>query len=135
MAEQLDNPVELSVALGALSTAYSALGWLSESLQAELRRLTLSRDPRFDDVRERVDTLRAVSGALIHVGEYGQALGYLEEVESLAIRIQSIDQLLNTLILRSQCLFRLDRWDDVLKVEEKWRELEQLCSRERTGPT
>ena len=49
MAEQLDSPVELSIALGALATAYFALGLLSEHVQVELRRLALYQGPRFDD--------------------------------------------------------------------------------------
>jgi hypothetical protein len=37
--------------------------------------------------------------------------------------------------LQEQCFFRLDRWDEALSIETKWRELESKYPRERVGPT
>jgi hypothetical protein len=71
----------------------------------------------------------------MYVGEYEQALPYLQEAESLAGRAQVVDQQANALGLQAQCSFRLDRWDDVLATEEKWRDLERRFTRERIGET
>ena len=42
---------------------------------------------------------------------------------------------MSALMLQSQCYFRLDRWDDVLSIETRWRGLEQRYARERIGET
>ena len=60
---------------------------------------------------------------------------YLQEVESLAAQAQIVDQQVNALGLQAQCWFRLDRWDDVLATEVKWRDLERRYPRERVGET
>jgi hypothetical protein len=71
----------------------------------------------------------------MYVGEYAQSLPYLAEAEGLANRVQAIDQIANVLTVQAQCLFRTDRWDEVLGLEEKWRELERRHPRERVGAT
>jgi hypothetical protein len=71
----------------------------------------------------------------MYVGEYRQAQPYLEEAEDYATRVQATDQIANTLGIQAQCLFREDRWDDVLAIEEKWRDLEMHHTRERVGET
>jgi hypothetical protein len=71
----------------------------------------------------------------MYVGEYKQARPYLEEAADYAIRMQATDQIANTLGIRAQCLFREDRWDDVLAVEKQWRDLELTHTRERVGET
>jgi hypothetical protein len=76
-----------------------------------------------------------MGAALMSVGEYEQALSYLQEVEDLAVRTHVIEQQANALGLQAQCWFRLDRWDEVLTTEEKWRNLERRYSRERVGET
>jgi len=53
----------------------------------------------------------------------------------LAIKAQSIGQQTAAIGLQSQCAFRLDRWDEVIAQEEKWRDLERRYSRQRVGPT
>jgi hypothetical protein len=73
--------------------------------------------------------------ALMYVGDYQGALPPLEEAIYLAAEIKATDQVANALGIRAQCLFRMDRWDDVLAVEEQWRDLEQQYSRERIGET
>jgi hypothetical protein len=73
--------------------------------------------------------------ALMYVGEYEQALPHLQEAEVLAIKAQSIGQQTATIGLQSQCAFRLDRWDEVIALEDKWRDLERRYPRQRVGPT
>jgi len=66
------------------------------------------------------------------VGQYLEALPYLQEAESLAIQIQAIDQCVYAVRRQSRCWFRLDRWDAVLEAEQKWRALEQRYTREQS---
>ena len=74
--------------------------------------------------------------ALMYVGEYDQALPFLEETTALASQIQAMDQVAKCVgASRPQCLFRMDRWDEVLEIEDKWRDLEEHYSRERIGET
>ena len=72
---------------------------------------------------------------LMYVGEYEQAIPYLQEAEALAFKVQSIGQQTAAIGLQSQCAFRLDRWDEVIALEDKWRELERRYPRQRVGPT
>src|SRR3970282_1960852 len=92
MGEQLDAPVELSAALGALDTVYGARGLYRERVQLSQRRLALSRDSRFGDVREQVNLLCQTGNALSFVGDYAQALPYLLEAERLAHPIRHVSQ-------------------------------------------
>ena len=71
----------------------------------------------------------------MYVGEYSEALPYLEEAEDLAVRVQAADQMANAVGLQAQCLFRMDRWGEVLNIEQKWRSLENSYSREQVGET
>jgi hypothetical protein len=71
----------------------------------------------------------------MYVGEYDGALPYLQKAEELAREIQAPDQMANALGIRAQCLFRLDRWDEVLATEEQWREVDLRYTRERVGET
>ena len=135
MAEQLDEPAVLSRALGALCNVLDGQSLLRDHLQFALRRLEVSADPREDDPIERIDAVSAAGMALMYVGEYERALPHLQEAEVLAIQAQSIGQQTAAIGLQSQCAFRLDRWDDVLRLEEKWRELERRYPRQRVGPT
>ncbi len=135
MAEQLDDAVLLSQALGALANVLDGRSKLREHVQVAERRLEVSQKVPSEEVREQIDALRGVGVALMYVGEYGQALPFLEEASRLAGKIQALDQVANALGIQAQCLFRMDRWDDVLAVEEKWRDLEKRYSRERIGET
>lgn len=133
LAEQLDAPVEMSVALQALANLYSIRGLLPKQLEVSRRRLALSRGPRFGDLGERINVLNGVSSALILAGEYAQALPHLLEAESLAVQIGAIDRLVTMLTDQGLCWFRLDRWDELFKIDEKRRELEQRYPREQIG--
>lgn len=134
-AERLDAPVELSSALITLASIYGAGGLLRERVEVALRALALSEDPRFDDVRERINILIGVGSALVHVGEYARAVPYLLEAESLADQIRAVDEQSRALSLLHQGWFRLDRWDEMFKIEERQRLLQQLYSLERLGAT
>lgn len=135
MAEQLDNAEVLSQALGTLANVLDGRSLLREHLAVALRRLEITRDAGFQDVREKIDALRGLGVALMYVGEYEQALPYVRQAEELAAGIQAIDQQTNALGIASQCLFRLDRWDELFETEKKWRALEQQYARARVGET
>ncbi len=125
MAEQLDAPIEISDALNALSNAYGARGLFRERVDLELRRLDLSRDPRFTDTNKRINILNAAGAVLVYVGEYAKAMPHLLEAENLASQTQDLDQLLTVLRVQSHCLYQSDQWDEVMKIEGKWRALEK----------
>jgi class 3 adenylate cyclase/tetratricopeptide (TPR) repeat protein len=125
MAEQLGTPVEICHALNALKYVYGARGLWHDRIQVELRRLALSRDPRFDDARERVRIVNDAGTALVSVGEYAQALSHLLEAERLADPVQDLDQQTRSLMFQAYCLYQMDRWDEVVRIEEKYRQLEK----------
>jgi tetratricopeptide (TPR) repeat protein len=135
MAEQLDDLVTLAQALGALANVLDGRSLLQAHLQIAERQLAICREPHFDDVRELLEAIRRVGAAHVYIGAYEQALPYLIEAENLAVRAQIIDQQTNAIGLQSQCWFRLDRWDELLAGEEKWRALERRYPRERVGET
>ncbi len=135
MAEKLDDQVLLSRALGALANVLDGRSLLREHVAVAQRRLSIGQDEEFEDQREKIDTLRGAGVALMYVGEYDRAMPYLEEAAELATTIQAADQIANALGIQAQCLFRLDRWDEVLAIEEKWRDLEEQYPRERIGET
>jgi class 3 adenylate cyclase/tetratricopeptide (TPR) repeat protein len=135
MAGKLNSPVDLSQAQGALANVLDGRSRLREHLQVAEKRLEITRKPEFDDLRESLDALRGVGAARMYVGEYTEALPYLEEAEEIATRVQATDQIANALGLQAQCLFRMDRWDEVLELEMKWRDLEDRHTRERVGET
>jgi tetratricopeptide (TPR) repeat protein len=133
MAEQLGVLAELSAALGALASVYGARGLWRERVQVSLRRLALSRDPRFGNLREQADILNQAGEALLRVGEYVQALPYLFEAEKFGEQIRVADVEWYSLGLQGECWFGLDRWDELLKVEEKWQALTQRYAHEQIG--
>jgi len=135
MAERLEEPVVLSRALGALANVLDGRSLLRDHLQVALKRLEVSADPDMNNPIERIDAISGAGMALMYVGEYEQAINHLQEAETLAIESQAIGQQTATLNLQEQCLFRLDRWDEALSIETRWRELEKQYPRERVGPT
>ncbi len=135
MAEQLDDLILLSRALGALANVLDGRSLLREHLQVAQRRLEINQNNNVKDTREKIDALRGAGVGLMYVGEYEDALPYLAEAASLATHIRTPDQIANALGIRAQCLFRLDRWDEVLETEVAWRDLERLYARERIGET
>jgi tetratricopeptide (TPR) repeat protein len=135
VAEQLDAPIELSAALGVLAFTYSLRRQLRESMQVSLRRLALSREARFTDLRERVDILINVCDAHFKVGEYAQAMSFAVEAENLCNQIRDAASLVYALEYQSRSLIQLDHWEEALRVEEKRLVLDQHYSREQVGPT
>ena len=135
MAEELAEPVVLSRALGALCNVLDGQSLLRDHLQVALRRLEVSTDSGIENAIERIDAISGAGMALMYVGEYEQAIPHLQEAEALAHKAQSIGQQTAAIGLQSQCAFRLDRWDEVIALEDKWRELERRYPRQRVGPT
>jgi predicted ATPase/class 3 adenylate cyclase len=135
MAEKLDAALALSTALGTLGELYFNRGLWRELVQVCMRRLALSRDAQFSDLHERVSALIDTGQALIRVGEYAQAIPYLLEGESLAAQIQDVLYEKYALNERTHCLFRLDRWDEILNLGEKLRDMQQRYPQEQIGPS
>jgi hypothetical protein len=135
MAEELAQPVVLSRALGALCNVLDGRSMLRDHLQVALKRLEVSRDGRVDDLVEQIDAMSGAGMGLMYVGEYEEAIPYLQQAEALALTAQSIGQQTAAIGLQSHCAFRLDRWDEVLALEEKWRDIERRFPRQRVGPT
>lgn len=135
IAEELDAPLAMSHVLGTLADIQLARGRVSQYVEVSYRRLAISHDRRFSDVRKRIVILDSLGNALILAGEYPRAMPYLVEAESLAAQIGAVDLQISALNLQALCCFRLDRWDEILEVDEKRQELEQRYSRERIGPS
>lgn len=135
MAGELDDPVLLSRAMSALASVLDGRSLLRPHLEVAMDRLEITGEASFADAREQIDSLRGAGLALMYVGEYAQAQPYLEEAEEHARRIRATDQIANTLGIQAQSMFRADKWDEVLAIEERWRDLEQRHSRERVGET
>jgi class 3 adenylate cyclase/tetratricopeptide (TPR) repeat protein len=125
LAEQLGTPIEISDALNALSNTYGARGLFRERIDLELRRLDLSRDLRFTDTNKHIHILNAAGAVLVYVGEYARAMPHLLEAERLASQTRDMDQLLSVLRVQSHCLYLTDQWDELTKIEAKWRALEK----------
>jgi tetratricopeptide (TPR) repeat protein len=135
MADQLEVKELLSSALGALATALDGQSLLREHLKITKRRVEISESEQLISEHEIIDAKRGMGAALMYVGEYTEALPYLAEAESLATNVRAPDQIANALGIMAQCLFRLDRWDEVLEVEKRWRDLDMRYNRERVGET
>ena len=134
MAEQLDAPVELSDALHALALASNRPAQPRDYLLLEQRRERLSRDPRFDDLPEKLDILIENALALKMVGDHARAIPLLLEAEGLAVQMQDPHQQVRTLYFQAECWVRLDRWDEVLVAEEKSQTLQRRHPLNRLGP-
>jgi hypothetical protein len=135
MSGALDDPVLLSRALGALANVLDGQSLLRQHHEVAQRRLAITQEEGFGDAAERIDALRGAGLAHMYVGEYVQALPYLDEAEGMARRIRAADQIANAVGIRAQCFFRSDRWDDVLAMEKIWRDLEEKYPRRRIGET
>jgi tetratricopeptide (TPR) repeat protein len=133
MAEFLNSPVELSAALESLVNVYGIKGMLRERVDVCLRRLALSYHESFDDLRERSNILLQAGMALYDVGDYTESIEYLTEAEKLAKQIRDIPAQADALVRLGQCLFRLDRWDELIEIEPKMRQLEELFTVKRMG--
>jgi tetratricopeptide (TPR) repeat protein len=133
IAEEMDQPVEISVALDALAAVYGLKGMLRERVDLCLRRLELSFDARFTNLKERVNIYLQTGMAYYDVGEYLLALAHLREAESLGRQIWDIPKQADALVRQGQCLFRLDRWDDLMAIETQMRDLQDRFTYKRMG--
>jgi DNA-binding SARP family transcriptional activator len=133
IAEVLGGPVELSRALESLANVYGAKGQMRERVEVCLRRLDLSHEPQFNDLKELTYILLQTGMAHYDVGEYVQALGYLAQAESLGRQIRDISVQADALVRQGSCMFRLDRWDDMLAITSKVRQLEADFTLKRMG--
>jgi len=133
MAEKLEATVELSKALGTLTNLYFWRGLWREHLQVSRRRLAISRESHFNDMQERILVLIECGASLERVGEYTEAISNLLEAESLAGQIQAVDLEFAALEERTRCLFRLDRWDEILNLEERSRDMQRRYPIEQLG--
>jgi tetratricopeptide (TPR) repeat protein len=133
LAEQLGSPAALASALDALVAVYGAHGLLRERLEAALHALALTRDPRFEDVHERISALISAGAALASLGRFAEALPHIAEAERLAEQVRAFDLQNRALSHNVYCYFRLDRWDEMLAAEAKRRELQRLHRLERLG--
>jgi hypothetical protein len=68
-------------------------------------------------MRERLSVLCQTGVALRVVGEYSQALPHLQEAERLATEARDVSQRVAALQLQAQCLFGLDRWEEMLQID------------------
>jgi hypothetical protein len=135
MAEKLDDPVLHSRALGALARVLDGRGQLREHAQIARRRLELTRGAHNADPAECIDALTGIGMALMYVGEYVPAMLHIEQAIRSAESVRAIGQQVAALGLKQHCLFRLDRWDEMLAVEQEWRALEAHYARARVGVT
>jgi hypothetical protein len=131
----MDTPAVLTRALGALANVLDGRSLMREHASIALRRLEVSEDPRIEDAGERMEALSGAGMAFMYVGEYQRALPLLRETEMMAADLHNIGQQVAALGLQGHCYFRLDRWDEVLATETRWRDLESRYSRQRAGPT
>lgn len=134
IAEASGDPRHQSVALEALGDAALGRGDLLAFQAAAEHRLALTQAPTFADRAQRLDALRGAGAALMYLGRYQAALGLLGQAEALALEILAVDQQFNAIALQCQCAFRLDRWDEVLRLKQRWTDLESRLTSERTGP-
>lgn len=134
MAEELGDPVGEAAALARYESIYHRQDKFEQQTQAAMRRLEISRDPRYQDLRTESSALLAVGVAMKNSGKFAEAITYLEEAEQLAQRIQEIEVLADALGAQAECRFRQDRWDEVVNIEEKLLGLHNRYGLARAGP-
>lgn len=134
MAEELDDPAALTAALAAIEVMYHRQDKFEEQTQVALRRLELSRHPKFQDLRAEAAALLAVGVALKNHGKFRKAMAYLEQAQELAERIQAVEVLARALGAQTECWFRQDRWDEVVEIEERLLGLHHRYGIARAGP-
>lgn len=133
MGKKLDAPHDLSTALEALDKVLFARGLLRERIPVARQRLTLASDPRFSDIRLRLNALIDTSQALETVGDYDPALSCIKEAATLGKQIQEVNLWRSGLSHFAYCFFRMDRWDKVLEILDQVRGIQKRYSRERAG--
>jgi hypothetical protein len=69
--------------------------------------------------------------ALEQVGDYAAAMPHFLEAEALAAKMHHVQRLAEVLGLQGRCWWRLDRWDEMLAIDQKWRALRERYPFER----
>jgi len=133
VAEKLDAPTELSAALGALDYMCFLRARWRDRVEVSQQRLRVSRDPRLSDLREQAMALIDAGNALSNVGEYAEALPNLVEAERLAAEGQMVELEKEALTTWTDILFRLDRWDEVLQLDDRLRDMQRRYPLEKIG--
>jgi DNA-binding SARP family transcriptional activator len=118
-AERCGSPAVLSRALSALGVTLGAQQRLGEQTEVAVRRLALSRSASFTDQLERLEVLCESGAVFLRVGEYERSLALLLEAERLAGSMRAIDAHVYAVGSQAECLFYLDRWNEMLELEEK----------------
>jgi tetratricopeptide (TPR) repeat protein len=113
---------------------YNRRGEIDEQLQIASRRLELTRDPEFHDLRARASALLSVGVANKNVGNFIEAMPFLEEAYILADEIQAISIQADALGGQAECWFRQDRWDAVIELDERLLGLHSRYGISRAGP-
>jgi hypothetical protein len=135
MAEQADSPADLSAALIALSDVLGLRGSWRECAQITLRRIAINDAAQLGDVQERATALIDAGWALEKVGEYAEGARWSIEGGSLAEQAKMVDLEKAALDQRIHCLLGLDRWDEVMALDAKLRDMQRRYPRERIGPS
>ena len=112
---------------------YGARGLYRERLEVCQKRLGVSRDARVAGYRSRIFIHYELGRALSAVGEYEAALRQAMEAETLSAAILDVSSQVMAMNLQSQCLYPLDRWDDLLALDEKVQEIRARNPLERMG--
>jgi class 3 adenylate cyclase/tetratricopeptide (TPR) repeat protein len=111
MAQRLGDPDLISAAMDARAVLLWPTGCYREISSLDRARLELIGD--LSDEREIADILLSAGRDLTRVGEYEEALGYLDRAVDT---VEGVDpgQYLHTLVHRSVALFFLGKWDRAL---------------------
>ena len=134
MAEELDDPALVAASLGAMEAIHHHQNRVDEQVEVASRRLELIRSSESNDLRATADALTSAGVALKNAGRFGDAIVYLDEAKDLATKIQDIGVLADALGAQTECWFRMDRWDEVLQLEEQLLDLHQRYGIARAGP-
>jgi predicted ATPase/class 3 adenylate cyclase len=134
IAEALDAPTELALALDMQFKAYWLRGRFREAVEVARRRVEHIRDPRIHDAFARGWAMIDHAYSLIAVGRYAEAVPVLTEAASYATQIQSVEIEKQSFAEMTHALFRLDRWDGVLDLDDKLRDMQRRYPMEQVGP-
>jgi class 3 adenylate cyclase/tetratricopeptide (TPR) repeat protein len=134
MAEQLGDPVLHSASLGHLTPVLFNEGQYTEQLEIAMRRLELSQQAGFNDLRERLLIKLELGIALKNVGKFEESLAPLREAAQEFKQISDVNLEASSLGILTESLFRLDRWEEVLEIEERLIELNRVYGTDRAGP-
>ncbi|MGH2756223.1 MAG: ATP-binding protein [Actinomycetota bacterium] len=111
MALRLDDPDLVSAAMDAQAVLLWPTGRFGEISRIDRSRVELV--PQLADVREIADILLSAGRDLGKLGDFGEALTYLDRAAE-TVREIDVGQYLHVLVQRSQVRFMLGDWDGAL---------------------